>query len=82
MKSNEAEDFFHGSRKEIEDWSPKSWPVVAKVHSPILAPPPIEGTPAAAEAKAAALRELEKEAAKAAEPVKVEASKKGAVKKK
>jgi endonuclease III len=64
LKSTEAEDFFHGARKEIDDWSPKSWPQVAKVHSPILAPPPIEGTPQAEEAKLAAAREREKELAK------------------
>jgi endonuclease III len=43
LKATEAEDFFHGARKELEGWSPKSWPQVAKVPSPILAPPPIEG---------------------------------------
>ena len=42
MKASEAEDFFHGARKEIDDWSPKSWPQLAKVPSPILAPP-VEG---------------------------------------
>ncbi len=47
LKAGEAEDFFHGSRKEIDDWSPKSWPQVAKVPSPILAPPPIEAAAAA-----------------------------------
>ena len=39
LKATEVEDFFRGSRKEIDDWSPKSWPQVAKVPSPILAPP-------------------------------------------
>ncbi len=86
LKVTEAEDFFHGARKEIDDWSPKSWPQVAKVHSPILAPPPIEGTPAAEEAKALAARELEKELAKEAarklEPVKPEPKAKPAAKKK
>jgi len=48
LKATEAADFFHGSRKEIDSWSPKSWPQVAKAYSPILAPPPIE---AAAEKK-------------------------------
>ena len=43
LKTGETEDFFHGGRKEIDDWSPKSWPHVAKAPSPILAPPPIEG---------------------------------------
>ena len=52
LKAGEAEDFFHGSRREIDDWSPKSWPQVAKVPSPILAPPPIESQ-ADAEARAA-----------------------------
>jgi hypothetical protein len=46
LKAGEAEDFFHGSRKEIDGWSPKSWPQVAKVPSPILAPPPIDGATA------------------------------------
>jgi endonuclease III len=45
LKATEAEDFFHGSRREIDDWSPKSWPQVAKVYSPILAPPPIGAIP-------------------------------------
>lgn len=44
LKASDAEDFFHGSRQEIDDWSPKSWPQVAKVPSPILAPP-VEGGP-------------------------------------
>ena len=52
LKAGEAEDFFHGSRREIDDWSPKSWPQVAKVPSPILAPPPIEGSGESAQAKA------------------------------
>ncbi|MCL2647300.1 MAG: hypothetical protein FWD61_09895 [Phycisphaerales bacterium] len=42
LKAAEAADFFHGSRKELDGWSPKSWPQVAKAYSPILAPPPIE----------------------------------------
>jgi endonuclease III len=42
LKAGEAEDFFHGSRREIDGWVPRSWPQVAKVPSPILAPPPIE----------------------------------------
>jgi endonuclease III len=67
LKSTEAEEFFHGARREIEDWSPKSWPQVAKAYSPILAPPPIDGSPAAEEAKAAAARKVE--------PVKAEAPK-------
>ena len=45
---------FGAQAKEIDDWSPKSWPQVAKVPSPILAPPPIEGSLNAAEAAAAA----------------------------
>ena len=67
LKTGEAEDFFLGSRREIDDWSPKSWPQVAKVPSPILAPPPIDGSTtldAAAEVKAKAAREA-KEARKA-----------------
>jgi hypothetical protein len=86
LKAGEAEDFFHGSRKEIDDWSPKSWPQVAKVPSPILAPPPIEppggnapdATAAEARAKAAAKDVAAKDAkdvkkpdfAKPAEPAK------------
>jgi endonuclease III len=42
VKAPDAWAFFHGSRKEIEDWSPKSWPVVAKPSSPVLAPPPLD----------------------------------------
>jgi endonuclease III len=60
LKAGEAEDFFHGSRKEIDGWSPKSWPQVAKVPSPILAPPLIEGSSEAEEAKAKAAREAAK----------------------
>lgn len=78
LKAGEAEEFFHGARKEIDDWSPKSWPQVAKVHSPILAPPPIE---AHGDAKAAA-KEPPKEApkdpakeVKKPEPAKPEAAK-------
>src|SRR4051794_5704321 len=52
LKSTEAEEFFHGARREIEDWSPKSWPQVAKAYSPILAPPPIDAVPEMEEAKA------------------------------
>jgi hypothetical protein len=84
LKAGEAEDFFHGSRKEIDDWSPKSWPQVAKVPSPILAPPPVENAPdattemyAKAAAVAAAAKEPPKEVkdkkpepAKPAEPAK------------
>lgn len=44
LKASEIEEFFHGARKEIDDWSPKVWPQVAKVPSPILAPP-VEGGP-------------------------------------
>jgi endonuclease III len=39
LKAAEAVEFFHGARKELEDWTPKSWPAVAKVPSPVLAPP-------------------------------------------
>jgi hypothetical protein len=45
VKASDAADLFHGARKEIDDWAPKSWPPVAKVYSPMLAPPPI-GAPA------------------------------------
>jgi hypothetical protein len=67
LKAGEAEEFFHGSRREIDDWVPRSWPQVAKVPSPILAPPPSESA-AASEAAKAAAREAQK-----AEPVKAEA---------
>ncbi|HEY4330603.1 MAG TPA: hypothetical protein VGN88_12765 [Phycisphaerae bacterium] len=72
LRSGEAEDFFHGSRREIDDWSPKSWPQVAKVPSPILAPPPIEGhgPPAAAPAAVEAAKMPAKEVKKP-EPIKV-----------
>jgi len=42
VKGNEAWEFFHGARREIDEWSPKSWPVVAKPSSPVLAPPPLD----------------------------------------
>jgi endonuclease III len=45
LKATEAAEFFHGARKEIDDWSPKSWPQVAKAYSPILAPPPLDAVP-------------------------------------
>jgi hypothetical protein len=73
LKTGEAEEFFHGSRREIEDWVPRSWPQVAKVPSPILAPPPIE--PAASSDPARALAKEPPKEAKKAEPVKVEPSK-------
>ena len=61
LKSGEAEDFFHGSRREIDDWSPKSWPQVAKVPSPILAPPVDGAFPQEAKAmKVAAPQEVKK----------------------
>ena len=62
LKATEAYEFFHGARRELEGWSPRSWPQVAKVHSPILAPPPVDGS-AAGDAKA---KESIKEAANAA----------------
>lgn len=78
LKAGEAEDFFHGSRREIEEWSPKSWPQVAKVPSPILAPPLIEAATkldavATVEAKAKAAALAAKEALRDAK--KVEAGK-------
>ena len=51
LKATEAVDFFHGSRKELDGWSPKSWPQVAKAYSPILAPPPIEASASAGDSK-------------------------------
>jgi endonuclease III len=54
LKGGEAEEFFHGSRREIDDWTPRSWPQVAKVPSPILAPPPIEPAGGLESAKPAA----------------------------
>jgi endonuclease III len=74
LKAGEAEEFFHGSRREIDDWVPRSWPQVAKVPSPILAPPPIAGAEAAGEGAKAAAKEPVKEVKKA-EPVKAEAAK-------
>lgn len=71
LKGGEAEEFFHGSRKEIDDWSPKSWPQVAKVPSPILAPPPIE--PAAGEG---AFSDGKAKPGKKPEPIKPEPPKK------
>ena len=77
LKATEAEAFFHGARKEIDDWSPKVWPQVAKVPSPILAPP-VEGGPSRdeppevveARAKAAALAVKEAKEAKDLKDVK------------
>ena len=42
--------FYLGSRKELEDWAPKVWPPVAKVPSPVLAPPALTAQPVAAAA--------------------------------
>jgi endonuclease III len=61
LKAGEAEEFFHGARREIDDWSPKSWPQVAKVPSPILAPPPIEAHGDAAKLAARELKESPRE---------------------
>jgi hypothetical protein len=75
LKAGEAEDFFHGSRKEIDDWSPKSWPQVAKVPSPILAPPVPESVQQAeAKAKAALVPEVKKPVPVKVEPKKVAAA--------
>jgi hypothetical protein len=75
LKAGEVEEFFHGSRREIDSWVPRSWPQVAKVPSPILAPPPIEA--AADPAKAAAPKEAPKEPKPAKpEPPKAPAKKK------
>jgi endonuclease III len=77
LKAGEAEEFFHGSRREIDDWVPRSWPQVAKVPSPILAPPPIAGAVGAAasvDAAKAVVKEPVKEVKKA-EPVKIETAK-------
>jgi len=80
MKAGEAEEFFHGSRKEIDDWSPKSWPQVAKAPSPILAPPTPESIAAIEAEKAKALADAEKIklASKKPEPAKPDAGKKPA----
>lgn len=71
LKASDAEAFFHGSRKEIDNWSPKSWPQVGKVPSPILAPPTEGGVDrdsdvidTKAEAKAAADKKAAKDAPK------------------
>lgn len=72
LRAGEGEEFFHGSRKEIDDWSPKSWPQVAKAPSPILAPPTPESIAAieAEKAKTAADAERAKNAPKKPEPLK------------
>jgi endonuclease III len=72
LKAGEAEDFFLGSRKEIDDWSPKSWPQVAKAPSPILAPPTPESIAAIEAEKQKAIADAEKAklAAKKPEPAK------------
>jgi len=65
LKAGEASDFFHGSRKEIDGWSPKVWPAREKASSPILG-----STPAEAQAQAVAAdlaEEARKKAIKAAE---------------
>lgn len=36
LKVAECEDFYYGSRKELESWSPKSWPQVPKPGTPVL----------------------------------------------
>lgn len=41
VKATEMADFHRGARKEIDGWSPKVWPPVAKAYSPMLAPPPL-----------------------------------------
>ncbi len=74
LKTGEAEEFFHGSRKEIDDWSPKSWPQVAKVPSPILAPPPIDDGKVIKEAVKEAPKEPGKDGKKP-EPPKADAGK-------
>jgi hypothetical protein len=85
LKAGEVEDFFHGSRKEIDDWTPKSWPQVAKAYSPILAPPPIDGVVKEAAKEVAPPKEAVVEKAKPAkdvkkpEPVKAEPAKKPVV---
>lgn len=42
VKAGEMLEFHLGARKEIDDWQPKAWPPVAKVASPVLAPPPLD----------------------------------------
>lgn len=58
LKASEALDFHLGARKEIDAWSPKVWPAVAKTPSPVLPPPPLnsagEPMPIPQEAKPAA----------------------------
>ena len=75
IKAGEAEDFFHGGRKEIDDWSPKSWPQVTKVPSPSWPPPPMDGSPAHIEAEKAKLIAAKELASKKPEPAKVEVKK-------
>jgi endonuclease III len=77
LKSTEAEEFFHGARREIEDWSPKSWPQVAKAYSPILAPPPIDAPVELEEAKGPKKPEVHaKDAGKGKAPAAVAGKKK------
>jgi len=77
VKAGEMLEFHLGARKEIDDWAPKSWPPVAKVASPVLAPPPLDsrGDEIVPPHEAAAAKEAPKDAAKDAKAVKVEARK-------
>lgn len=47
MVAKKMHNFYLGTRKELEDWAPKVWPTVAKVPSPVLAPPAVVSPPAA-----------------------------------
>jgi len=81
LKVTECEDFYYGSRKELESWSPKSWPQVPKPGSPVL-PANFNADLAAATKTAAAAVAAAATAAKppVVEPKKVEVVKKEAVK--
>ncbi|NNM86265.1 MAG: hypothetical protein HKL96_10995 [Phycisphaerales bacterium] len=52
IKATDMLAFYRGARRELDDWSPKVWPAVAKIPSPMLAPP-VEGQAASASPPAA-----------------------------
>ncbi len=63
IKASDMLAFYRGARRELDDWSPKVWPAVAKIPSPMLAPP-VEGA-AASEPHAPAAAAPEKHDEKA-----------------
>jgi endonuclease III len=44
IRASDVLDFHRGSRRELENWAPKIWPAVPKAPSPMLAPPPHQGS--------------------------------------